>query len=397
MVTFADVLFAKARERGWDVGSPRDPEPFARLAYEDERALKQDALSAFWKAERLPGTPAAVVPALEPRAYRTTSKRKAYIDRRGLSLSFPGAALKGSFFGESALDRPEHRAVYVALLAALARPSAKALAAALNYVVVRGTGEALSLILNVRAFDARVVRGAKQIADAALPGVRSAFLYLDPSESDYYLEARRPAGALSWKRLFGPEWLEVVVDGVKLRFPPTVFSQVSGAMLPVMVQSASDLLSSLEGHALFDLYCGYGLFSLTLGRQAAEVVGVDHDGPAIEAAKQNAPHVKGLPPTRFVAGRVSADLLGARLRGRTDRPEVALLDPPRQGTDTGVVEALGARRPVRVLHICCGTDEIPRELLAWQRAGYELQRARPLDLFAGTANLETMLLLTPVR
>ena len=76
-------------------------------------------------------------------------------------------------------------------------------------------------------------------------------------------------------------------------------------------------------------------------------------------------------------------------------PEVALLDPPRQGTGPRVAEALAGRRPERVVHICCGAEELPREIAAWSRTGYRLQRAVPLDLFAGTANLETMLLLTP--
>jgi tRNA/tmRNA/rRNA uracil-C5-methylase (TrmA/RlmC/RlmD family) len=50
---------------------------------------------------------------------------------------------------------------------------------------------------------------------------------------------------------------------------------------------------------------------------------------------------------------------------------------------------------VRIVHICCGTDEIPREVEAWAKVGYRLRRAVPLDLFAGTINLETMLLFTP--
>jgi len=74
-----------------------------------------------------------------------------------------------------------------------------------------------------------------------------------------------------------------------------------------------------------------------------------------------------------------------------------LLDPPRQGTEPGVVEAIAARGPERVVHICCGIDEIPREVAAWSTAGYRLQRAVPLDLFAGTLGLETLLLLTPAH
>jgi hypothetical protein len=34
-----------------------------------------------------------------------------------------------------------------------------------------------------------------------------------------WVRDRRPAGVLSYKRLFGPDWLQVEVGGVRLRFP----------------------------------------------------------------------------------------------------------------------------------------------------------------------------------
>jgi tRNA/tmRNA/rRNA uracil-C5-methylase (TrmA/RlmC/RlmD family) len=384
-VELVDILGRLARERGLAGVRIQGPEPLAGLEYEVERRLKQDALALFWKEHALAGRLEDLVPTPQPRAYRSTSKRAAEAGRRGLALS-----------AGSALDRAEHTAVYEFLVPALARPPAAALGASLNYAIVRGTETALTLILNVRVFDARVVRAAKQIAERigeARLGVRAAFLYLDPTASDYYLEAKRPAGTLSWKRLFGPEWLEVSVDGARLRFPPTVFSQVSDAMLPVMTAAASRLLALDGDRDLLDLYCGYGLFSLTLGRAAAQVTGVDHDGPAIEAARANAPHVKGLPPARFLAGRVTEAFVRTRLRRASAASERVLLDPPRQGTEPGVVAAIADRRPDRVLHVCCGADEIPREVAAWSRAGYRVERAVPLDMFAGTPGLEVLLLL----
>jgi tRNA/tmRNA/rRNA uracil-C5-methylase (TrmA/RlmC/RlmD family) len=388
-MAFGDILVRQAARRGRSL-SASHPEPLAAMPYDEEQAIKQEALAAFWEEHRLPARPEAIVPAPEPRGYRTTSKRRATVHRHGLELGFPGAGGAGV---ASALDRPEHVAVYAFLVKALARPSARALAAALNFAIVRGPASRLAVILNTRVFDASVVRGAKQVGEAlrAEPlGVQAAFLYLDPTGSDYYLEAKRPPKVLSWKRLFGPEWLECTVNGRRLRFPPVVFSQVNEGMLEIMVRTAGELLDPLAGQTLLDLYCGYGLFALTLGRAAAEVVGVDHDGPAIEAARENAAHFGESRRVRFLAGRIDAELVRSRLRAAPGT-EVALLDPPRQGTEPGVVGAVAARRPERVLHVCCGADEIPREVAAWLAAGYRLTRAVPLDLFAGTANLETLL------
>jgi tRNA/tmRNA/rRNA uracil-C5-methylase (TrmA/RlmC/RlmD family) len=397
-VGFADLLRDVASGRGLAVPQPSHPEPWAHLEYAEEIGLKRRAVESFWRTQQLPGHPEAVVAAPVPRGYRTTSKRRAALGAKGLALTFPGAAHHGLGPSPSALDLPEHVAVYAWLAERLARPGQHALAVVANYAIIRGGPGALAVILNLRMFDARVVRAAKQLAEdlQAQPlGVRAAFLYLDPTGSDYYLEARRPAGALSFKRLFGPAWLQVDIDGVRLRFPPTVFSQVNNAMLAVFTETARELLGPLDRCALLDLYCGYGLFSLTVGRTAAQVLGVDFDGPAIEAARGNATHLGLAERVRFVAGRIDGEFCRKSLRAAPAVSEAILLDPPRQGTAADLAPALAARRPHRVVHICCGIDELPREVAAWSRAGYGVRRAVPLDMFPGTAGLETLLLLTP--
>jgi predicted RNA methylase len=404
-MSFTDILRGIAARRRLVLEPAHHPEPFAALDYPEELALKREALSVFWQEERLPARPEPVVAAPTPRGYRTITKRRATWGSRGLTLTFPGAPTSGRAgapparsLSPSALDLPEHAAVYAFLLERIPRPVAQPLAAALNWVVVRGSAGGLAVILNVRVFDARVVRAAKLLAAAlqaeASLGVRAGFLYLDPTRSDYYLEAHRPAETVSFKRLFGPDWLQVDAGEVRLRFPPTVFSQVNAAMLTVMTESVRTLLAPLEGCGLLDLYCGYGLFSLTAGRDAARVVGVDLDGPAVEAARANAAYLGCTDRVHFMPGRIDGPFLADRLRPPR-AVEVVLLDPPRQGTAPDVAPALAARAPIRVVHLCCGTDEIPREIAAWSKAGYQVQRAVPLDLFAGTASLETLLLLSP--
>lgn len=397
-MSFAESLHGLAERRGLKLPDPRHPEPLAGVDYGVELALKQDAFAAFWQDQRLPGRPLPVVPAPVPRGYRTTSKRRSALGPSGLALSFPGAAPRKRGLAPSSLDSPQHTAALAFLAERLSRPPARPLAAALNWVIVRGDAGALTVILNVRELDARVVRAAKPLAAAlqeAPLGARAAFLYLDPTGSDYYLEAKRPpAGTLSFKRLFGPDWLQVEVAGVRLRFPPTVFSQVNGAMLGIMVDLVLELLAPVAGREMLDLYCGYGLFSFTVGRDAALLTGADLDGPAIAAARSTAEHLRCGGRARFIAGRIDGAFLSRSLRPPRS-PELVLLDPPRQGAAADVPEALAHRSPERVVHVCCGTDEIPREVAAWARVGYRVQRAIPLDLFAGTANLETLLLLAP--
>lgn len=210
-MSFTDILRDIAAQRRLVLEPAHHPEPFAALAYAKELALKEEALWAFWQAEDLPGRPEPIVAAPAARGYRTTSKRRAAWGVKGLTLTFPGAPERGRGGGApgrnlapsgrgitpsvrgltpSALDLPEHTAVYAFLIEQIGRPVAQPLAAVLNWVVVRGSAGGLAVILNVRVFDARVVRAAKLLAEALQAetalGVRSCFLYLDPTRSEYY-------------------------------------------------------------------------------------------------------------------------------------------------------------------------------------------------------------------
>ena len=51
------------------------------------------------------------------------------------------------------------------------------------------------------------------------------------------------------------------------------------------------------------------------------------------------------------------------------------------------------RKPVRVCHVFCGTDEIPASIKEWERYGYRVKEVQPLDLFPGTPHLETIVML----
>jgi tRNA/tmRNA/rRNA uracil-C5-methylase (TrmA/RlmC/RlmD family) len=46
------------------------------------------------------------------------------------------------------------------------------------------------------------------------------------------------------------------------------------------------------------------------------------------------------------------------------------------------------------LHLFCASEEIPAALGLWQQSGYFTRRIIPFDMFAGTAQLETVVLLS---
>ncbi|MCQ2062629.1 MAG: class I SAM-dependent RNA methyltransferase [Fibrobacter sp.] len=360
-------------------------ETLAPLDYKDELQVKNAAIREFWEVNRLPRGPQPVVASPMPRNYRTTSKRRIEMN--------PGDLRFNAY--DSILEPEEHNAIYRMLFEKLITPAYKPLAYALNWIIIRGTYKYRVVIFNVKKMDASIVRKLKQISEVLQQcpyHVTAAHAYLDTTESDYYLEAKRPTDGLGFKQLFGPRELSLDLGHFRLKYPATGFSQINESQIHNLIKSASRLLALEPGDRFLDLYCGYGLFSFGIGEAAKSVLGVEWEGPSIETAKASAKFLKK--NYRFIAGKIDEQFLQTRLpRASADEPERILLDPPRKGTEPGVIRALAARHPVRVLHIFCGTDEIPDAIKEWERFGYRVKEVLPMDLFPGTPHLETLIAL----
>ncbi len=374
--------------------------PLVSLDYPDELALKDKALQQFWLQHRLPGKPENTVASPLPRKYRTTSKRKALLrgDRLFLLLDEQKKKLPEHPFQPSPLEPDRHGELYRFLQEKLSTPPFRLVASHLNYLIIRGSYREQTVIFNVDEMNGPIVRKLKQLG-ALLQNLPeppiSAFIYLDPSRSDYYLESSRPETALNFKKLYGPDLLKVEHKEIRYFFHPTSFSQINDAMVDTMLELSRELLSAAAGGQLLDLYCGYGLFSIFLADAFSQVTAVDAEGPSIRAAIANSKkNKKTKGRSRFLAHHITYPFLEELLES-TPPDQAVLLDPPRQGPLAGVISAICQSRPRVALHIFCGVDQIPVSLKEWQEGGYTVGRVVPLDMFAGSANLEVLVQLRP--
>jgi len=380
--------------------SARHPVPLSGLDYAQELAVKNNALKRLWEACRLPQHPSPVVPSPKPRHYRTTTKRHAFLQNGNLRLSFSpmGAHKSGAEEDPSVLEPAEHPALYSFLGEKLNEPFFRELAGNLNYIVLRGSYAERCVILNVGKLSGPIVKKAKILA-ARLPEfdkrVFSSFLFLDPTQSAYYLDTGRIDGDIKIKKLFGPDTLSVGFGAGKYKYPPVVFSQINESMVPVMLSKSKELLSPSMNEHLIDLYCGYGLFTHYLAPFYAHACGLEASRESVTAAESNGRFFPAGKRTTFDAVRIDGGSFVRKLPRPGCHPEACVTDPPRQGMPAQAIAALCGRGPVKVLEACCGTDGIAGQVAAFQSNGYALKSAVPLDMFAGTPHLETLLLFEP--
>jgi 23S rRNA (uracil1939-C5)-methyltransferase len=173
------------------------------------------------------------------------------------------------------------------------------------------------------------------------------------------------------------------VRGFLFRIHACSFFQANRFLAEALVRAVE---SKVPGNAVvLDLFSGVGLFSVALASRMKRVLGVETNPVAIGDARVNA-RAAGLTNVEFLRGDAHETL--AQLPRGDD--EAVIVDPPRGGLSRGLVEHLHERRPSLIVYVSCDPPALARDIVRFERAGYELRSVDALDLFPGTFHFETV-------
>jgi 23S rRNA (uracil1939-C5)-methyltransferase len=141
---------------------------------------------------------------------------------------------------------------------------------------------------------------------------------------------------------------------------------------------------------VLDLYSGTGTISLYLARTAAVVVGLELVEAAIRDAMKNAARHR-ITNCRFIAGDVRKTLSEIAIR-----PDVVIIDPPRNGMHPDVLKQVQDMAPERIVYVSCNPATLARDLLELKTA-YHVVEVQPVDMFPHTFHIESVALLERFR
>jgi len=255
------------------------------------------------------------------------------------------------------------------------------------------------VIFNLQQLTGNVVRKAKLLSDHfqnLSVKIVSAFLFYDSGKFPFYLDQKSPEGQWKFKKLFGPDNLHLRVGEQNYAFHPITYCESNASILPAMLEKAHQLLKARPEQRLLDLYCGFGLYSLGLAGAYQEVIGIDASGMSIEAAQAMAGENKR--KIQFRSARIQTKTLEKILPPpNAAEPEALFLDPPKNGTEPGLIRALASRGPVRIVHLFSNMESLPKEVNQWRKNGYMIAKVVPLDTTPGTDHLAVMVLFIPDR
>ena len=190
------------------------------------------------------------------------------------------------------------------------------------------------------------------------------------------------------KVLYGPGYITDRIGGLEFRISSKSFYQVNPEQTEVLYRTALSLAKIKDTDVVLDACCGIGTISLLAAQSAKHVIGVEINPQAIRDAKNNAKHNKLL-NTEFYA----AD--AAEFIQRMDtKPDVVILDPPRSGMTLPFMHKLAQLSPDRVVYISCNPYTQVTDIEPLKKAGYQIKKIVPVDLFGFTPHVENIVLLT---
>jgi 23S rRNA (uracil1939-C5)-methyltransferase len=179
--------------------------------------------------------------------------------------------------------------------------------------------------------------------------------------------------------LFGPGFLETESADTKYRVGHFSFFQVNRFLVDDLIQTVCD---SENGRVALDLFAGVGLFSIPLAKHFARVISVESNPAATRDLEIN---MRGLASITVRTADVERFL-----ERNKERPELVVLDPPRDGLSPEAAKRLGRLQAARIAYVSCEPPTLARDLAVLAQAGYEPTEIHLFDLFPQTFHMETV-------
>lgn len=203
--------------------------------------------------------------------------------------------------------------------------------------------------------------------------------------------------------LWGKESIVDKIGGIQYEISAHSFYQVNPTQTIRLYETALDFAGLTGREIVWDMYCGIGTISLFLAQKASKVFGVEIVPQAIKDARRNA-RLNGITNTEFFCGAaedvVGSEQVSSRIGEDAMHADVIVVDPPRKGCDSSLLETIRHMAPKRIVYVSCDPATLARDIkvlgddASGDRGRYVVEKVRVCDMFPGGGHVETVVLLS---
>ncbi len=185
----------------------------------------------------------------------------------------------------------------------------------------------------------------------------------------------------------GMPYIEEEMEGLRFRVGPKSFYQTNSAQAYELYKTVRRMAGLKGDELVYDLYTGTGTIANFVARHCAKVIGIEYVPEAIEDAKVNA-EANRLDNAFFFSGDMK-DVLTDNFIAQHGRPQVMIIDPPRAGMHTDVIDVILAAKPGTIVYVSCNPATQARDLQLLD-SQYEVVEVQPVDMFPHTHHVENV-------
>jgi 23S rRNA (uracil1939-C5)-methyltransferase len=187
------------------------------------------------------------------------------------------------------------------------------------------------------------------------------------------------------KVLYGPGYYHEKLQDKTFRISNTAFFQVNTAQAVNIIKKVQEYVKGSD--QVIDLYCGVGVFAITISDLVAKVWGVEINSQAISDAQINA-RINNVNNVEFIAGDCQTII------GNFKNIDTVIVDPPRKGCTQEVIKQIIALGPQKIIYISCNPTTFIRDLNLLIQNGYQLENCELMDMFPQTYHIELIAKIT---
>ena len=212
------------------------------------------------------------------------------------------------------------------------------------------------------------------------PNIKSIILNLNDKDTNVVLGSEE-------KLIYGNPYVVDEFAGLKFKISLKSFYQVNYQQLINLYTLAKDLADITKDNSVLDLYSGIGTISLFVSKFAKDVTGVEVVKAAVENAKENA-KLNNITNATFYLDDAK-NPMDKYINGK----DIVIVDPPRKGLSSSLVESLKKADIKKLVYISCGPATLARDLALLKEA-YNFDTVYPVDMFPNTVHVENVIVLS---
>lgn len=214
--------------------------------------------------------------------------------------------------------------------------------------------------------------------------------------------------------LYGDGYLKIEENGLKYKIGVFSFMQVNNEIKEKIYSDVVKFGAVDKDTVVIDGYSGAGVMTAMLAKNAYKAIGIEIVKEAADAARELAEE-NGIKNMISVCAPCEKALPQIVKEVENDKKVLLVLDPPRKGVDIAVLQAVLDAKPQKIVYVSCSPNTLARDagvltgtlkivdgkIFAADKtedckAGgvYEITYIGAYDMFAETANVETLVVLS---